>query len=210
MKRLLLIAGLLAMTLTTQATDLTLLTGYQFNTDFEISTLDHFPPILPPLTGEPGDSVALEEGSSFGLAMDFVFKNNPDQRIGFFISRQQTDFESNAGLLDASMDVTHVHFTGMNYYPRGKMEYFVLLGIGVGFYSPGDKTLDDETRLSAQIGAGANYKFSNSLLLRMDIRWLPTFFNVGGAAFCDGGCTIKLSSNVYNQVQVNIGLMYRY
>lgn len=198
------------MSLTTQATDLTFLAGYQFNTDFEISTLDQFPPILPPQTGDPGDSVTLEEGSTFGLAMDFVFKNNPDQRIGFFISRQQTDFESSGGLFNSSMDVTHVHFTGMNYYARGKMEYFVLLGIGVGFYSPADKTLDNETRLSGQIGAGTNYKFSDSLLLRMDIRWIPTFFNSSGAAFCNGGCTIKLSSDVYNQVQVNIGLMYRY
>jgi hypothetical protein len=192
------------------ATDITILAGYQFNTDFEISTVGQLPTALSLETGNPGDSVSLEEGPSFGLAVDFNIDKSPDQRIGFYISHQQSDFENNAGLIDPGMDITHVHFTGMNYYPRGKMENFVLLGLGAGFYAPDDETLDNETRLSGQIGIGTNYKISESLLLRMDARWILTFFNGSGAAFCSGGCAIKLTSDVYSQVQLNIGLQFRF
>jgi hypothetical protein len=210
MKRLFLSIILLATSSSVSATDITILVGYQFNTNFEISTVGQLPTVLSPETGNPGDSVSLEEGPSFGLAVDFNIDKRPDQRIGFYISHQQSDFENNAGLLDSSMDITHVHFTGMNYYPRGKMENFVLLGLGAGFYAPGDKTLDNETRLSGQIGIGTNYKISESLLLRMDARWILTFFGGSGAAFCSGGCAIQLTSDVYSQVQVNIGLQFRF
>ena len=210
MKRLFLNILLMTISSSVAATDLTIFAGYQFNTDFEISTSGQLPTGLSPETGNPGDSVTLEEGPSFGLALDFELEKNPHQRIGFYISHHQSDFQKNAGLLDSSMDITHVHFTGMNYYPRGKMEYYVLLGLGAGYYSPGDKTLDNETRLSGQIGAGGNYKISEGLLLRMDVRWIPTFFNGSGAAFCSGGCAIKLTSDVYSQVQVNLGLLFRF
>jgi hypothetical protein len=210
MKRLFFTTILLTVSSSVSATDLTILVGYQFNTNFEISTSEQLPTVLLPGIGNPGDSVTLDEGPSFSLAVDFELEKNPDKRIGFYISRQQTDFENNAGLLDLNMDITHIHFTGMSYYPKGKMENFVLLGLGAGFYSPGDKTLDDETRLSGQIGVGTNYKISESLLLRMDARWILTFFNGSGAAFCSGGCAIKLTSDVYSQVQLNIGLQFRF
>jgi hypothetical protein len=210
MKRVFLHIILLTISSLASATDITIMAGYQFNTNFEISTVGQLPTVLSQEIGDPGDSVSLEEGPSFGLAVDFNIDKSPDQRIGFYISHHKTDFQENAGLLDSSMDITHVHFTGMNYYPKGKMEYYVLLGLGAGHYSPADKTLEDETRLSAQIGAGGNYKMSESLLLRMDVRWIPTFFNSSGAAFCNGGCTIQLTSGVYSQVQVNIGLLFRF
>lgn len=85
-----------------------------------------------------------------------------------------------------------------------------MAGLGAGFFSPKDSTLEDETKLSGQIGAGTNYRFTDSLLLRMDVRWLATFFGSSGAAFCSGGCTIAISSDTYSQVQANIGLMYRF
>ena len=192
------------------ATDITLPAGYQFNTDFEIASVNELPPVVEPTKGEPGDDVELEDGEAFSLAVDFVFEQEQTKRIGFYVSYQQTQFESNSGLDNRDLDVTHVHFTAMSYYPDGNMEPFVLAGIGAGFFSPKDSTLKDETKFSAQIGAGTNYRFSESLLLRMDVRWLATFFDSSGAAFCSGGCTIALSSDTYSQVQANIGLMYRF
>lgn len=192
------------------ATDITLLTGYQFNTDFEIVAANQLPPDVEPGTGEPGDDVELDDSAAFSLAVDFVFEQDQTKRIGFYVSHQQTEFDSNAGLNNRDMDVTHVHFTAMSYYPNGNMEPFVMAGLGAGFFSPKDSTLDDETKLSAQIGVGTNYRFSDSMLLRFDVRWLGTFFNGSGAAFCSGGCVIAVSSDTYSQVQANIGLMYRF
>ena len=192
------------------ATDITLLAGYQFNSDFEIVSANDLPQNVQPGTGEPGDDVKLDDSAAFSLAVDFVFEQEKTKRIGFYVSRAQTRFESNAGLSNRDLDVTHVHFTAMSYYPDGNLEPFVLAGVGAGFFSPKDSTLKDETKFSAQIGAGTNYRFSDTLLLRMDVRWLGTFFDSDGTVFCSGGCTIAVSSNTYSQVQANIGLMYRF
>ena len=191
------------------AADLTLLGGYQYNSDFEIVPGDG--DVATPLTlAEPGDDLALDGGAAFGLAMDFVFNKNQDQRIGFFVSHQQTQFESGAGLRDQDMDITHVHFTAMNYYPNGNWEPFVLAGIGAAFFSPNDSSLKDTTKLSGQIAGGANYKLSDKLLLRFEARWIPTFFNGSSAGICSGGCTIALKSDMYSQFQTNIGLQFRF
>jgi opacity protein-like surface antigen len=191
-----------------QAVDVTLLGGIQGNQDFELAEFDEAGGA--PDTAEPGDDVTLEAGPAVGLAVDFVFDNNPDQRIGFFLTHHRADFGSEAGLEDSQMDITHLHFTAMNYYPRGSWEPFVLAGVGAAHFSPADDSLDSSTRVSAQIGGGANYKISESLLLRLEARWIPTFFNGSSAGICSGGCTIALKSDMYSQFQANIGLQFRF
>ena len=210
MSRFSIFIALLAYCLPSLATDITLLTGYQFNSDFEIVSANELPPVIEPDTGEPGDDVELEDGAAFSLAVDFVFEKDRNKRIGFYVSYEQTEFDNNAGLTDRDMDVTHVHFTAMSYYPQGRLEPFVMAGLGAGFFSPKDSTLKDETKFCAQVGAGSNYGFTDSVLLRLDVRWLGTFFNSSGSAFCSGGCTIAVSSETYSQVQANLGLMYRF
>ncbi|MEH6467814.1 MAG: hypothetical protein V7722_09305 [Porticoccus sp.] len=200
--------GLIAST-QAQAVDLTLLLGYQINEDFEIeenADIDSGSQNL----GQPGDDLELEEGPAFGLAVDFVFNGNPDQRIGFFISHHETQFDTGAGLSDRDMGVTHLHFTAMNYYPNGNWEPFVLAGVGAGHFSPVDKSLKNSTRLSGQIGGGTNYKLSENLLIRLEARWIPTFFNGSSAGICSGGCTIALKSDMYSQFQANVGLQFRF
>jgi len=208
--RLSILIALLSYCLPSLATDVTLLAGYQFNSNFEIVSANDLPPVVEPNTGQPGDNVELDDGAAYSLAVDFVFEQQQDKRIGFYVSRQQSQFESNAGLANSDLDITHVHFTAMSYYPQGRMEPFVMAGIGAGFFSPKDSTLKDETKFSGQVGAGTNYRFTDDLLLRLDVRWLATFFDSSGAAFCSGGCTIAVSSKTYSQVQANIGLMYRF
>lgn len=187
------------------AADITVLGGYQVNPDFEISTAT---------VGAAGDGTSedlgLDNGPTLSLAWDFMFQNNPNQRIGLYLSHQQADFDSGQFVSDTGLNVTHLHFTGTSYYPNGNWEPFVSAGIGAGIFSPDDSELSSETQLSAHIAAGTNYKFTENLLLRLDVRWVPTFFNGSGAIFCSGGCVIKAESDIYSQVQTNIGLMYRY
>lgn len=201
---------LLACGLPAKATDVTLLAGYQFNADFEVAAVSGESHGASLQTGSPGDDVELDDDAAFSLAVDFLYRQRQDQRMGFYISHQQTQFDDHAGLAEREMDVTHIHFTAMSYYPEGNFEPFVIAGLGVGIFSPRDSTLKDETQFSMQIGAGANYRLTDSLLLRFDARWLPTFFNGSGSAFCSGGCTIRLSSDTYNQVQINTGVMFRF
>lgn len=191
------------------ATDITLLAGYQFNSDFEVGESGEGVP-EPLNLGELGDDIELKGGPAFSLAVDFIFNNNPDQRIGFFVSHHKAEFGSGAGLVDNDMDITHIHFTAMNYYPNGRWEPFFLAGLGAGIFSPADKSLDTSTMFSAQIGGGTNYKLTDNLLLRLEARWIPTFFDSSSAGICSGGCTIVVKSDMYSQFQTNIGLQYRF
>lgn len=209
MKTVLRVALLCALPSLAHAFDLVALGGYQFNADFEFSNSGTQPPVTEP-RARAGDDVELEQGVVYSLGGDFVFNRNPDQRIGFYVSHQQSDFDDNAGLADTALDVTHVHFTAMSYYPQGKLEPFVLAGVGAGFFAPEDDSLKDVTRFSMQIGAGANYRLGESVLLRIDLRWIPTFMDSDGTVFCNGGCTIAVKSDVYSQFQVNTGLVFRF
>ncbi len=187
------------------AGEIIVLVGHQFNSDLEISTVD------PADESEDSfETLELDNGSTISLAWDFVYRDSPNQRIGIYLSHQETDFDAGNLLPDTGIQVTHVHFTGTSYYPSGNWEPFVSAGIGAGIYSPDDSDLSSETKVSAQVATGANYKFTESLLMRMDLRWVGTFFDGSGAIFCSGGCMIQTESSVYSQVQANIGLMLRY
>ncbi len=207
--KLLLAITLLTLSLQAGAADITLLYGQQFNSDFEVGSVENLPSgsLSNP---QPGDKIVLDNGSVFGLAVDFIYANNSDQRIGFFVSHHQSSFDSDALLNDSDLDVTHVHFTAMNYYTDGKWEPFALLGLGAAYFAPKDHTLKNVTRFSAQIAGGANYRFSENLLLRLELRWIPTFFGGSTTVFCNGGCTVSVKSSVYSQVQANAGLQYRF
>ncbi len=84
------------------ATDVTLLVGYQFNSDFEVTSLNDQPPVVSPGTGEPGDDVGLDDAAAFSLAVDWVFNNDLTKRIGLFITHEQTQFDSNAASISSS------------------------------------------------------------------------------------------------------------
>ena len=158
------------------AVDLTLLAGYQYNADFEFS--DEVEDLPDGSAGtEAGDDLGLDGGGALGLALDFEFMGNENQRIGLFLSHHQASFERASGLEDRDMDITHLHFTGMSYYPRGNWEHFVMAGLGATLFDPADSTLKDTTRFSAQIAGGTNYRLTDNLLLRLEARWLPAFFN---------------------------------
>lgn len=201
---------MLASSFHTNAVDLTLLLGYQLNSDFKISDISDQPDPTDPLMTKPGSTLKIDEGTAFGLALDFLLDNNPSQRIGAWVSYQQSSFGSEAGLDDDKMDITHVHFTAMSYFPKGKWEPFALLGIGAGHFAPKDSSMNTVTRFSAQIAGGANYKFTESILLRLEARYIPTFFGGSSTVFCDGGCTVSVKSSVYNQFQANVGLQFRF
>ena len=191
------------------AVDVTLLLGYQADGSFELSnSIENLPD--DPVLGESGDSLDLESGLAASLAVDFVFKDNVNQRLGFYISHHETQFDSQAGLENSDLGVTHLHFTAMNYYPSGKSEPFVAAGIGGGHFSVADRSLKDVTVFSAQIAGGTNYKLTDALLLRLEARWIGSFFNGSSAIFCSGGCAIAVKSDIYSQFQANIGLQYRF
>jgi opacity protein-like surface antigen len=177
------------------AVDVTLLVGYTVSAEFE--------------NVDTRTEVQVDESAQYAVAVDFPFEGS-HQRLGFYLSQQNSVFSDDANLADSDLSITHLHFTAMTLWPRGRWEPFVLLGVGAAHYSPGDSTLKDVTRISGQIAAGTNFALTDHLLLRFGARWVPTFFNGSGAAFCDGGCTVGISSTVWSQGVVDAGIQFRF
>lgn len=178
------------------AVDLSLLVGYTVSGEFE--------------NVDTRTEVQVDETPSYALAIDFPYRNRQDQRLGMYLSHQNTAFSSDAELTDSDLSITHLQFTAMTLWPHLRWEPFILLGIGAVHYSPGDNSLESLTRISAQVAGGANYRITDNFLLRAGLRWVPTFFDGNGAAFCDGGCTLGISSTVWSQVVVDTGLQFRF
>lgn len=207
MSRLLGLFVLLLLSIKGFAAELTVLSGWQLNRDFEVSS-DYSS--LGSSGVSAGEEIDFESGIFYALALDFVYANNPDQRYGFFVSHQQSELGETAELANSDLDVTHAHITFMNYYRYGRWSPFVLAGAGVGIFSPADASLDDENLFSGQLATGANLQLNERLSLHADIRWLVTFFDGQSAIFCDGGCVITVKSDVYSQMQTGLGLQFKF
>lgn len=178
------------------AVDLSLLVGYTISGTFE--------------NVDSKNEVQVDETPSYAVAVDFPYKGKPDQRLGVYLSQQNTDFSDDAELDDSDVSITHLQFTAMTLWPHLRWEPFLLLGVGAVHYSPADNSLKDLTRVSAQIAGGTNYKVSENLLLRAGARWIPTFFDSSAAAFCDGGCSLGVSGTVWSQVVIDAGIQLRF
>jgi hypothetical protein len=198
-------ALLLLLAIPAAATDLSLLIGWQYNRDMEIGSVP-----APGTSTRPGDGLALSNGAAVTVGLDFPLPGDPDARLGALLTYSETKFDDSAGLRDDGMGVTHLHFTGSRYYPYGHWEPFVMAGIGASFFDPDDRVLDSNTRLSAHIAGGTTLHLDEQLLLRLEARWLGSFFDGRGTAICSGGCTVALESEAYSQVQVNLGLQFRF
>ena len=206
----LLLLAMLVGSLPVQAADLSLLAGQQFDPGVEISASSQWPPGNFP-TAEPGDSLDLDDGPLWAVALNIPFQGNSDQRVGLFYSRHSTEFNPAAGLANPDLDISYLHFIGTNFYPQGeRLSFFALAGLGATFFQTSDASLRDVTRFSMQIGAGATVELTSNVLLQMEMRWLPTFFGGDASVFCSGGCTVSVSADTMNQFQMNAGLMFRF
>lgn len=208
--RLFVLAVVLSVAMPASGAEVSLLAGRQFDSDVVISTSEQWPPGNPP-SGAPGEAIGIDNDSSWAIAVNTDYQGRRNQKVGLYYSRHATAFDAAAGLTDASLDMSMLHFVGTNIYPQGeRLSFFVLAGVGAAFYAPEDATLRDVTRFSAQIGAGADVKLASNLSLQLEARWLPSFFDSNTAVFCAGGCTVSVETNAYSQFQVNAGVMLRF
>lgn len=189
-----------------QALDISVLASHQFSDDFEVTYQNAGQ--LPGQSGSRG-ALSVRDGGALSVAADVAFMGQADRRIGVFLSQQRGRFASSPDLTERDVQINHLHFVGTSAYPQGNWEPFVLAGLGVAHFAPDDPQLDAETRVSAQLGAGFNYRLSEHLYLRGDLRWIGTFFNGGGSLFCSGGCQIEVSANTYNQGHISLGVLWR-
>jgi len=74
--------------------------------------------------------------------------------------------------------------------------------------SPQGVDLDSETKFSLSLGGGVKMLITDHFGLRLEGRWLGTFFDGSGQAFCTSGqCLIKIEGDVFSQFVANAGVV---
>ncbi|MCG6932925.1 MAG: hypothetical protein LJE57_04735 [Gallionella sp.] len=154
----------------------------------------------------------LADANSFGVLLDFDLE--PDQQIEIFLSRQDTQLTTSGTftgnpLFDLSID--YYHIGGLYLLPDdGPMHPFVSGTFGLTRMVPKRADLTTENRLSLSLGGGAKFFFSGNAGVRFDVRAIYTMLNADTSVFCSGGCTIRVRSNGFVQIEAGAALLMRF
>ena len=179
--------------------EMTPLIGYRFGGDFD-TTRD-----------KVDNRIALSEETSYGLLTAWSFDR---KRQGeFLISHYNTNFSEsdNFSASNTSLGITYAHLGGNVLISAEPIPFYITSGFGLTHLAPKDDQLSSETRFSVNVGLASKIELSERVSLRLDSRIYGTFFNSDGAIFCDvETCAIYISSELWFQTEVSVGLTYRF
>jgi len=195
----LLLTALIPTTSSAEGLDVVVFTGLRGGGEFEDE-----------LTGA---ELKLNEAQTLGLVVDKQTKKGTFWE--FYYSKQPTKLTSSDPSSSGSqfdIDVEYLHFGGKNYI--NKEDGTFLVGtIGATHFNPKTSGLDSETKFSLGLGTGVEFGGDSNIGLRLEGRAFGTFFDSSGAIFCggsSGGCTIITTSSVLWQLELNVGLIFRF
>ncbi|MGF1755251.1 porin family protein [Vibrio makurazakiensis] len=170
--------------------------------------------IITPLVGyTSGGSVQDQEANTYDLegseSFTFAVETPLEQgRVGLFYSNQQSELKT----LKLSSSIQYLHFQSSIYYPANeKLSTYIGLGIGASYVDV--DWADDKLGFSGSAFGGIEYKFTDTLSLNSQIRWLGTVVDNDTSGVCtvpttQQSCIIKFETDWMNQFQGSIGLTF--
>jgi opacity protein-like surface antigen len=169
--------------------------GYRFGGSFD----DEF----------SGRSLDVDERGNWGFVISTPA--TATTRYEFLYSHQDSRLSDRANPQDTfDLDIHYLQLGGtvdLNY--QGVTPYFSG-GIGMTHMNPGRRALSNETRLSLSLGGGIKWYPTDRLGIRLEMRGYGTLMDTSGSLFCDGGCELQLSSDLFPQFETNLGLIFRF
>jgi hypothetical protein len=179
--------------------EITPLIGYRFGGDFDTSK------------DEAHNRIELNEETSYGLLTAWSFDRN--RQGEFLVSHYNTNFSSSDDFSasNTELGITYAHIGGNVPVTEGPVPLYVTGGLGLTHLAPKGDGLSDETRFSVNVGLASKIQLSEHVSLRLDGRVYGTFFNSDSAIFCDAAtCAIYISSDIWVQSEVSVGISYRF
>ena len=195
----LLIAVLVPSSTNAEGLDVVVFTGLRGGGEFEVV--------------DTGADLTLNEAQTLGIVVDK--QTQKGTYYEFYYSKQPTKLTSSDPFSSDSqfdVDVEYLHFGGKSYI--NKEDGTFLVGtIGATHFDPKTAGLDSETKFSLGLGTGIEFGGDSNIGLRLEGRAFGTFLDSSGAIFCggsSGGCTIITTSSVLWQLELNVGLIFRF
>ncbi len=159
-----------------------------------------------------GASVSLDNGSSYGLAVDIPIGHMGESFLEIYWSRHSsgaTTFGFEPTYLDLDIDVFQAggvyEFPGVSHTVRP----YVAGTVGFSVFKASKPWSGSETVFSAGLGGGVKLMFSDHVGFRLDGRGLFNFVGGSGSSLgCGpGGCWLGFSSDVLFQFEATAGLV---
>lgn len=156
-----------------------------------------------------GRSLEVEEQSNWGFSLSSPA--SPTTRYEFLYSHQESRLAEKTNPQDVfDLDIHYLQLGGVVDLPHEGLTPFFSGGIGMTHLSPGRNGYSDETRLSLSLGGGLRWYPTDQLGIRFEMRGYGTLMDTSGSLFCDSGCDLRLSSDLFSQFETNLGLIFRF
>jgi hypothetical protein len=160
-----------------------------------------------------GETVVVDEHSSFALALDLAL--DPGRQTEIFFSQQKSALSS-AGLAGTAdrvpVSIAYLHVGGTSFLGKSIAGTYVMGGIGVTRAKPDFSGLRSATRPSMNLGIGYLLPLDGNLQVRFEARGYATLVDSEGGLFCggDSGCLISVSGGALYQTDFLLGLSGRF
>lgn len=199
---------ILALTLASQAafaaTTVTPFVGYRFASNIDLRANG----------AATTDNLRFTDSPSAGIVINTDL-DRPSRKFQLYYSHQSTQARADTstdfgGLTRFDVDIDRLQLGGL-YFPSGRdFGGFVDGTLGVTRLDPRSPGLETEYYPSIALGGGTEMPLSSHLRLRLDLRGIYTALNTGASIFCSGGCTARVDSRGFFQVEAAMGLAFRF
>lgn len=163
--------------------------------------------------GATNSSINLQNGSSFGAAVDIGLDRNT--QIELFYSQQNTalsggTFSSQGN--NTGLTLYNYHIGGTAFFDQVGRGAYVMGGIGGTTAKPMQAGLNSETFFSGNLGVGWMVPLGAHVGLKFEARGYGILLNNNTALFCGGhsGCTVAIKGNGLFYGEVLAGLTIRF
>ena len=167
------------------------------------------------------ESVQVPPALSFGLTLEYALSRNANLELIW--SHQDSELKLNyrqtppAGYTEklTHLNVDTFQIGGLWMFGVGgdRIRPYLDFLLGVSILTPAPQ-LSTLTRFSGSVGGGAKYTLSDSLSVRLGLRFMPVYINSTstGYGYCDPwyGCYTYYDSNYFYQFDVHTGLTFRF
>jgi opacity protein-like surface antigen len=200
--------------------------GYTAASGFDVDPVN--------IGGAVVDRIGVDSGISFGFQGDYLMSEQ--FAVGFLWARQSSKlttsgFSPSTGIFDGTANIADMpiyNYLGVATYNfgeiKGNVRPYVLGGLGVTRYSPGDfivffpdgtsaaGNFDSSTKFALTLGGGVKFFVSDSLGFKASARWTPTYIGSQpeGIWCTPFYCGLVENSKWANQGEFSGGIIFRF
>ena len=180
-----------------QSIEITPFTGYRIAGEFN--------------NGSESEEISLKDNNSHGLIIAWPFDHTRQGEL--LISKYSTEFSHSTTqeYNNNSLDISYIHLGGNVPISQGVLPFWLNGGLGATYFSPKDSSLDDETKFSFHLGLATKLAISDRISLRINSTAYGTLFDTESTVFCQAdNCAIYVSSDVWWQAELTVGLTFKF